>query len=567
MESTQPNFHADLQTKRYGELIIYAIIFLFLVASLFVISIVLSRQSQRDAQHIFCATQQQRSWTAAVESFAKANIALYMESGNAMPDLKIALESMHRFKRLMNALMHGDSLEMNGKFFQIAAVSEPELRHVLETMHQRWSTIDSNFLALATAVENGRLDTTLFTKVSDPIIASLGAQIAEDTRTFIVTLGFLSEERITGLQKFQVGALLLSVVVFLVMAFRLAVSLRAQDQVIMERTAQVLEQNKKILEQNELINAEKRTIEQLNQELESNLKKLRETQAFLIQTEKMSSLGQMVAGIAHELNTPIGYVNTNVVLVRERFLEIADTLRKALKAQELIYNDRFEEAVVEMQAIASSPCSTIAELDETEARVKRLLAASQAGLEQMANLVRSMRNFSRLDEAEMKKADIHEGIKGSLLMLSPQLKQNDIQVTTDYGNLPMIECYPAQLNQVFLNLIQNAVHAVEGRPEPKIHISTAMENGHIVVRISDNGPGIPEEIQSKIFDPFFTTKPVGKGTGLGLSISYSIIQKHQGSISFETQQGVGTTFIVRIPARDFIPASQTGQVQVEKVSS
>ncbi|MDW8464835.1 MAG: ATP-binding protein [Chloroherpetonaceae bacterium] len=433
-------------------------------------------------------------------------------------------------------------------------------------MQTRWAEVEGDFTAFAKKFSEGHIDTALFTKVADPILAKLGPQIAEDTRTFIVTLGFLSEERITGLQTFQIGALMLSVVVFLVMAFQLAISLQAQDRVIVERTRQIMEQNQKILEQNELINAEKRTVEKLNQELENNLKKLRETQAYLIQTEKMSSLGQMVAGIAHELNTPIGYVNTNVVLVKERFLELADTLRKALRAQELIYNDQFEEAVVEMQAIASSPYGTIAELDETEARVKRLLAASQAGLEQMANLVRSMRNFSRLDEAEMKKADIHEGIKGSLLMLSPQLKTNDIQVTTDYGDLPMIECYPAQLNQVFLNLIQNAVHAVEGRPEPKIHISTTLENGEIVVRISDNGPGIPEEIQSKIFDPFFTTKPVGKGTGLGLSICYSIIQKHQGTITFETQKGVGTTFIVRIPARDFMPvSSQTGQVQVEKV--
>ncbi len=547
---------------RYGELIVYAIIFFCLVASAFVISILLSRQSQQDAQQIFCATQQQKSWVSAVDHLEKANYELYMEGKDVIGRLEQAVQATHRFIRYTNALSVGDTLEIDGKTLQIEAVTNPALKEILEEIQKEWQPVEKNFNTFAAAIEAGKLDTMLFVKVADPILMHLKNKIAEHNRNFIVTLGFLSEDRINILQRFQIGALLLSFLVFLAMVFRLSVSLRAQDKVIQERTRQILEQNQKIKEQNELINTEKLTIEKLNRELESNLKKLRETQAYLIQNEKMSSLGQMVAGVAHELNTPIGYINTNVVLVRERFIELADTLRKALKAQELIYEDQFDAAVQEMQAVAESPCGTIAELDEAQERVMRLLAASQSGLEQMANLVRSMRNFSRLDEAEMKKADIHEGLKGSLAMLAPQLRQNDIQVTTDYANLPMIECYPAQLNQVFLNLLQNAVHALEGKPNAKIHISTALINSEIEVQISDNGPGIPKEIQNKIFDPFFTTKPVGKGTGLGLAIAYSIIQKHNGKIFFETESGKGTTFIIRIPAQDFIKPNETVQTQV-----
>jgi signal transduction histidine kinase len=552
----------DMRTMRYGELVVYAVIFLCLVASAFVTSIFLSRKSQQDAQQIFCAIQQQRSWVIAVENLEKANYSIFIDGKDALPRLEKALQEIRKFDRFTNALINGDILEADGKYLRIEPIDQASLRQILDTIQAQWQPVQKDFNELAHEVEQGKIDTVLFVKVADPILAKLKNQIAEHIRNFIVTLGFLSEDRINNLQSFQIGALLLSVFVFLAMAFRLSFSLQAQDRVISERTAQILEQNQKIKEQNELINEEKQTIEKLNHELENNLRKLRETQAYLIQNEKMSSLGQMAAGLAHELNTPIGYVNTNVVLVRERFIELAQTLRRALRAHELIYNDKFEEAVEEMQAIAKSPYGTIAELDEAEERVLRLLAASQSGLEQMAGLVRSMRNFSRLDEAEMKKADIHEGIKGSLLMLAPQFRHHDIQVTTEYGDLPTIECYPAQLNQVFLNIIQNAVHALEGRPNPRIHISTAQENGHIVIRISDNGPGIPKEIQSKIFDPFFTTKPVGKGTGLGLSIAYSIIKKHNGEIFFETEIEKGTTFIIRIPIQDFIRTDEASKDQV-----
>lgn len=293
----------------------------------------------------------------------------------------------------------------------------------------------------------------------------------------------------------------------------------------------------------------------LEAELAARLKQLQDTQTHLVQSEKMSALGQMVAGIAHELNTPIGYASNNVTLIRERFSNIANLLSKALKAQDAVYSGELEKALEMMQEIRTSQNGTVAELDETVRRTERLFIGISSGFEQMTNLVRSMRNFARLDEAEMKKADINEGIKNCLLMIGYMLKDKDIELSTEYTILPLVDCFPAQLNQVFLNLIGNAIHAVEDRPNGKIHIQTSLEQNHIVVRIQDNGKGIPKHVQAKIFDPFFTTKPVGKGTGLGLSISFDIIQKHRGVLTFESEEGKGTTFIVKIPATDFLQTS------------
>ncbi|MFN3426090.1 MAG: PAS domain S-box protein [Candidatus Thermochlorobacter sp.] len=293
-------------------------------------------------------------------------------------------------------------------------------------------------------------------------------------------------------------------------------------------------------------------LKELEAELHARLKEIQDTQKYLIQSEKMSALGQMVAGVAHELNTPIGYASNNVSIIRDRFKNISSVLRKALEAQECIYNNQLEQAFVKMQEVSNSPNGTLAELDETIRRTDRLFAGISSGFEQMSNLVKSMRNFSRLDEAEMKKADINEGLRNCLLMIGHKLKDKNIELITEYGDLPMVDCYPAQLNQVFLNLIDNAIHAAEERPNGQICVKSSLEQDYIIVRVTDNGKGIPRHVQSKIFDPFFTTKPVGKGTGLGLSICYNIVQKHKGELYFETEEGVGTTFFVKIPAVDFL---------------
>jgi PAS domain S-box-containing protein len=293
----------------------------------------------------------------------------------------------------------------------------------------------------------------------------------------------------------------------------------------------------------------------LEAELAARLKQIQDTQTHLIQSEKMSALGQMVAGIAHELNTPIGYASNNVSLIRERFAMISALYLKALKAQEAVYSGALEQALSMMQEIRSAQNGTIPEVEETIRRTERLFIGISSGFEQMTNLVRSMRNFARLDEAEMKKADINEGVKNCLLMVGHLLKDKDIELATQYGALPLVECFPAQLNQVFLNLIGNAIHAVEDKPDGKVFIATSLEQRDVVIRVQDNGKGIPKHVQAKIFDPFFTTKPVGKGTGLGLSISFDIVKKHNGSLTFETEEGKGTVFTVKIPAAEFLPTT------------
>jgi PAS domain S-box-containing protein len=292
--------------------------------------------------------------------------------------------------------------------------------------------------------------------------------------------------------------------------------------------------------------------ERLNAELKAKLQEISETQSHLIQSEKMSSLGQMVAGVAHELNTPIGFVGSNTQLVQQRFKTIAAQYGKSLEAINAIFAGEHEAAFGKMQEITTAPIGTLNDLNQTLIRTDRLFTGMTAGLEQMTSLVRSMRNFSRLDEADMKRADLNEGLRGCLLMIGHQLKDANVSLTTDYAAIPLVDCYPAQLNQVFLNLIQNAIHVVEGKENAMIHVSTSLENGTVLVRVKDNGSGIPKHVQPKIFDPFFTTKPVGKGTGLGLSICFNIVQKHNGRLYFETEEGVGTTFIVEIPAVDFI---------------
>ncbi|MCS7014150.1 MAG: PAS domain-containing protein [Chloroherpetonaceae bacterium] len=294
----------------------------------------------------------------------------------------------------------------------------------------------------------------------------------------------------------------------------------------------------------------------LNRELEKQLAEVQKTQAQLIQAEKMSSLGQMVAGIAHELNTPIGYVQNNLELIGKRFETLSELYAKAIEAIACINDNRLEDALCKFQEISESELATKESLSQLVSRTQKLFNGCMVGLEQMANLVQSMRNFSRLDEAEMKRANLLDGIRSSLLMLGHMLREKAIQVETYLEPLPMIDCYPAQLNQVFMNIIQNAIHAVEASPAPRIRIYARQEGNFAVVKIQDNGTGIPKEIRGKIFDPFFTTKPVGKGTGLGLSIAYSIVEKHKGSISFETEEGVGTTFEIKIPIVEFIPSNQ-----------
>jgi signal transduction histidine kinase len=284
-----------------------------------------------------------------------------------------------------------------------------------------------------------------------------------------------------------------------------------------------------------------------NQQLQQTLHQLKQTQAQLIQNEKMIGLGQMVAGIAHEINNPISFIYGNIAYAREYASDLLHLVQ--------LYAKHYPEAVPEIQQQIAA-----LDLEFIKADFPKLLESMSKGAKRIRTIVLSLRNFSRLDEADMKKVDIHEGISSTLLILQHRLKKHpsspEIQVIQEYGQLPLVECYPSQLNQVLMNILNNAIDALETQPcSPMIvirtevkHESGAIHPSHVVIRISDNGSGIPEEVKQRIFDPFFTTKPVGVGTGLGLSIAHSIIvEKHGGQLTCISTPGQGTEFAIELP--------------------
>lgn len=260
-----------------------------------------------------------------------------------------------------------------------------------------------------------------------------------------------------------------------------------------------------------------------NKELENTLGQLKKTQQQLVLKEKMASLGDLVAGVAHEMNNPIGAINSASDVSNRCLDRLQEIIEQGVSVDAILANRRYRTA---MQLLKENTRIAV----EGSGRVTRIIS--------------SLKNFARLDEAELQEADIHEGIESTLTLVHHELK-NTVEVVKDFGDIPRIRCYPNRLNQVFMNLFVNAVHAIEDKGI--LEINTSADDKNVYIRVADNGKGISPEIMDKIFDPGFTTKGAGVGTGLGLSISYSIIEKHGGTIQVESEAGRGTEFIITLP--------------------
>ncbi len=281
-----------------------------------------------------------------------------------------------------------------------------------------------------------------------------------------------------------------------------------------------------------------------SQELEQALRDLRSYQTQLVQTEKMSSLGQLVAGVAHEINNPVNFIYGNLNHASEYVQNLLELLQ--------LYQETYPNPTHKIQQQIED-----IDLDFLIEDMPKILASMKIGAERICQIVLSLKNFSRLDQTQMQVVDIHEGIDSTLLILQHRLKAKsaitEIQVVKEYGDLPLVECYAGEINQVFMNLLSNAIDAIEEVTERSGQITISTElllSDEIIVRITDNGYGINEKVKTRLFDPFFTTKPVGKGTGLGLSISYQIVtDKHHGKITCDSKPGLGTEFLIQLPVQ------------------
>jgi len=541
--------------SKYTELIVYAVLFLMLVAAVFVVNINLAGSSRKDTEQVFCATKQQEFWQKAYRNLLTTQTtlveltALKEEVGFYDPELgerirpvvspndmslladklsardsllsstiKQIAEKLRRidtsfqayrnavviFDNTINVLIDGGKLKIGEQTYQIEKVTDERARQFIQSIHHTWSAHRITLFDFIEKEEASLPDESLLIAAVDFSITK-DELIQSNNRSFIVALGELATERVDNLLLIQIGALVLSILVFSAMAVRLTISLRSQDKL------------------------------------------LEESQSQLIQSEKMASLGQMVAGLAHEMNTPLGFVRNNIEIVGENEKDFLSALEKSKRILNHLVNGNYEhlkkdipEAVELIRNI-----DKIGLIDEN----KTMLDSSLQGLDRIQELIVNLKNFSRLDQTTDQLANINECLDSTLIVAHHILKRH-VTVTKEYSQIPEILCAPAQLNQVFLNLISNAAHATEEKGDGTLLIKTWAEKDYLVVQLSDNGKGIGQEVLDKIFDPFFTTKPVGKGTGLGLSISKKIIEEgHNGKINVDTKLGVGTDFFIRLPLR------------------
>jgi len=345
----------------------------------------------------------------------------------------------------------------------------------------------------------------------------------------------------------QVGTAFEVTILSLALADRINI-LKREKEASQAESLMIAKENERIIrEQNVMLEQKvsERTHElnESNQELNTALEDLKQTQTQLVESEKMASLGQLTAGIAHEINNPINFVTSNVSPLKRD----VEMLFNAFNAVEEVSMSDLPPAEKEKKI---KELKDELDFDYLTMEINHLIKGINEGANRTAEIVKGLKLFSRLDEDDLKKANINEGLE-STMVIANNLLNNKIKIVKNYGDLPLVECYPGKLNQVFLNMISNAAYAVQKRfgegTGGEISFTTTYDAENIYIKIKDNGIGMDPQMQNKIFEPFFTTKDVGEGTGLGLSISYNTIKKHNGHISFSSIPGEGTEFNIQIP--------------------
>ncbi len=344
-----------------------------------------------------------------------------------------------------------------------------------------------------------------------------------------------------------IGAAIEVILLSLALADRINV-FKAEKEKSQEETLKALQENEKIIrEQNVVlelkVNERTHELSESNQELNSTLENLKQTQTQLVESEKMASLGQLTAGIAHEINNPINFVTSNINPLKR-------DIEMVLNALTVIENVGLSDASTDDKLKQIKEYKEELDFDYLTSEIRHLIKGINEGATRTAEIVKGLRFFSRLDEDDLKRADLNEGLE-STMVIANNLLNNKIKIIKEFGRLPKVECFPGKLNQAFLNIISNAVYAIQERfgnnAGGEITIITNHDKKDVYIRIKDNGIGMDANTQKRVFEPFFTTKDVGEGTGLGMSIAYNIIKKHNGIINVNSALGEGTEFILQIP--------------------
>lgn len=361
--------------------------------------------------------------------------------------------------------------------------------------------------------------------------------------SILIVCGFISNFSNMGLLKLNfftinilaIGTCLETILLAFALAHRLKDYRDASEKAQKMAIERLKENESLVKEQNKLLEEK---VAQRTEALQTTLSQLQNTESQLVHSEKMAALGELTAGVAHEINNPVNFISTSLPPLKRNLTAIDQLMQQ----YESLTPDNFEEKLKAIKAFKAQ-----IDYEYTKEETALLIKSVHDGAIRTAEIVKGLRNFSRLDEADQKKASINEGLESTLLLMQSAFKSKQVEVVKALGELPEINCYAGQLNQVFMNILTNAVQAMPEKGTITIRTFVDNPSNFVKIVISDTGKGMTEEVKNKIFQPFFTTKAVGEGTGLGLSISYGIIQKHNGQIEVESTLGKGTSFTISLP--------------------